>query len=199
MTNQKTTSGKFWIAVLAIFSGLATIQIVFLTMQNRELKRSLGVANAGERIDALKPGDKLPAFNGINAAGMETKVSYDDGDHLLFITSTKCQWCEKTLPSWKEIAETVKGKSVQAISISIDGKGEIESYIKNRSLNFDVLNFPNASIQQVYKAYSTPQTILVKQGGLVEKVWMGALSETTKKEILEQLAQTQPNKTTIGF
>ena len=187
MGNQKTTSSKFWIAVLAVFTGLATVQIVFLTLQNRELKRSIGVANAGQRVEALKPGDKLPAFNGINAVGMETKVSYDEGDHLLFITSTKCQWCEKTVPSWKEIAETVKGKSVQAISISIDGKGEIESYIKNRGLNFDVLNFPDPSLLQAYKAFSTPQTILVKQGGRVEKVWMGMLSETTKKEILEQL------------
>ncbi|HET8669794.1 MAG TPA: redoxin domain-containing protein [Candidatus Saccharimonadales bacterium] len=187
MANQKTTSGKFWIAVLAIFSGLATIQIIFLTMQNRELKTAIGVANAGKRIDGLKPGDNLPAFNGINAGGTETRVSYDEGDHLLFITSTKCPWCEKTVPTWKEIAETVKGKSVQAISISIDGKGEIESYIKNRGLNFDVLNFPDASLLQAYKAFSTPQTILVKQGGRVEKVWMGMLSETTKKEILEQL------------
>lgn len=187
MANQKTTSGKFWIAVLAIFSGLATIQIAFLAKQNRELKREIGVANSGQRVEGLKPGDTLPAFNGINAVGMETRVSYDEGDHLLFITSTKCQWCEKTVPTWKEIAETIKGKSVQAISISIDGKGEIESYINNRGLNFDVLNFPDASLLKVYKAFSTPQTILVKQGGRVEKVWMGMLSETTKKEILETL------------
>jgi peroxiredoxin len=187
MANQKTTSGRFWIAVLAIFSGLATIQIGFLTKQNRELKSEIGVANSGQRVEGLKPGDNLPAFNGINAVGMETRVSYDEGDHLLFITSTKCPWCEKTVPTWKEIAETIKGKSVQAISISIDGKGEIESYINNRGLNFDVLNFPDASLLKVYKAFSTPQTILVKQGGRVEKVWMGMLSETTKKDILEQL------------
>jgi len=163
------------------------------------MKKEIGVANAGQRVEGLKPGDNLPAFNGINAAGMEARISYDEGDHLLFITSTKCPWCESTLPTWREIAETVKGKSVQAISLSIDSKGEIESYIKNRSLNFDVLNFPDTSVQQVYKAYSTPQTILVKQGGRVEKVWMGALSETTKKEILEQLEQTQPNKIAVGL
>jgi hypothetical protein len=97
MANQKTTSGKFWVAVLAIFGGLATIQIIFLIIQNRELKRSISVANAAQRVEALKPGDKLPAFNGINAVGIETKVSYDEADRLLFITSTKWPWCEKTL------------------------------------------------------------------------------------------------------
>jgi peroxiredoxin len=123
------------------------------------------------------------------------QVSYDAGDSLVFITSTRCPWCAKTLPIWKEIADAARLKSIQIIGISTDGKGELESYLKDNTLNFVVVNFPDPKVQASYKAFSTPQTLLIRQGGRVEKAWMGMPSETAKKEILDLLGKIEPIKT----
>jgi peroxiredoxin len=190
MGEQKGTSHKFWIAVLAIFAGLATIQIIFLTIQNRELKKALGVSSSVEPPDSLKPGDQVPGFIATNAFGTQTKVSYAEADYLVFITSTKCPWCEKTLPSWKEISDKAKGRPIRIVSIAIDGNPDIKAYVKDNGLNFEVVSFPDPSLQSSYKAFSTPQTLLVKRGGKVEKMWPGMLSDTSKNEILKLLSQT---------
>lgn len=77
----------------------------------------------------------------------QNSVSYNAGDSLVFITSTRCPWCAKTLPIWKEIADAARLKSIQIIGISTDRKGELESYVKDNTLNFVVVNFPDPKVQ----------------------------------------------------
>ena len=194
---MRSTSSRFWIAIFGIYAALATVQIVFLTVQNRKLKNSIALSTASvNKVDGLKPGDMLTGFNTIDdVAKNDTRISYDVSPSLVFITSTRCQWCAKTVPIWKELADAARLRSIQIIGISTDGKGELGSYMKDNALNFVVVSFPDRKIQAAYKAFSTPQTLLVAQGGRVEKVWLGMPSETTKKEILDLLAQIQPTKT----
>lgn len=194
---MRSTSSRFWIAVFGIYAALATVQIVFLTVQNRKLKNSIALsATSVNKVDSLKPGDILTGFNTIDdVVKNDMRISYDASDSLVFITSTRCQWCAKTVPIWKELADAARLRSIQTIGLSTDGKGELGSYMKDNELNFVVVNFPDAKIQAAYKAFSTPQTLLVRQGGRIEKAWMGMPSETTKKEILDLLAQIQPANT----
>lgn len=190
MNTPDKTPLRFWVAALAIFAGLATIQIVFLAYQNRELKRVIASAGAPAEPDRLKPGDQVAAFDADAGEGRRTRVAYDDAArHLVLITSTKCQWCTKTLPAWKEIAAQAGEKGVRVVGISLDGAGEIEKYKRENGLNFEVVNFPeDPSVQLTYKAYATPQTILVGRGGRVERVWAGALDEAAKNEVVKQIS-----------
>lgn len=191
MSRPDKTPLRFWVAALAIFAGLATIQIAFLAHQNRELKRVIaGAGGAPEAPDRLKPGDTVAAFDAVAAEGRRTRVAYDDAArYLVLITSTKCQWCTKTLPVWKEIAAQAGEKGVRVVGISLDGEGEMEKYKLENGLNFEVVNFPeDPSVQLSYKAYATPQTILVGRGGRVERVWAGALDEKAKDEVVKQIS-----------
>lgn len=189
MNRTDKTPLRFWVAALAVFAGLATIQIAFLAYQNRELKLAITRAAAPPAPDRLKPGDQLAPFDAVGE-GRQTRVSYDaDARYLVLITSTKCQWCAKTLPAWKEIAAQAEGRGVRVVGISLDGEGEMEKYRRDNGLNFEVVNFPaDPSVQASYKAYATPQTILVGRGGKVERVWPGALDEKTKDEVVKQIS-----------
>jgi peroxiredoxin len=190
MRTTDKTPPRFWVAALAIFAGLATIQIAFLAYQNRELKQAIAQARAPAEPDRLKPGDRVAPFDAVGGAGGQTRVSYDDeARYLVLITSTKCQWCTKTLPAWKEIAAQAEGRGVRVVGISLDGEGEMEKYRTENGLNFEVVNFPaDPAVQATYKAYATPQTILVGRGGRVERVWPGALDEKTKDEVVKQIS-----------
>ncbi|HEX5707943.1 MAG TPA: redoxin domain-containing protein [Pyrinomonadaceae bacterium] len=190
MNTPDKTALRFWVAALSIFAGLATIQIAFLVYQNRELKQAIALSRSAPEPDGLKPGDQVAAFDAVGGAGGQTRVSYDDAErYLVLITSTKCQWCTKTLPVWKEIAEQAGGKGVRVVGISLDGEGEMEKYKRENGLNFEVVNFPEDPVVQAsYKAFATPQTILVGRGGKVERVWQGALNEAAKNEVVKQIS-----------
>lgn len=181
------TFSKFWVISLAIFAVLATAQIVFLTIQNRQLKRAITAMHSRTEPESLQPGDQVPAFNSIDANGKEKLISYEDTDCLLMITSTTCPWCEKTLPVWKDIADKVKGSSIHIVGVALDGKGHINEYINQNGINFEVVNFADPASQRIYKAFATPQTILIKRGGKVAKTWQGLLTEKQEKELTSLL------------
>jgi peroxiredoxin len=179
-------SHKFWVISLAIFAVLATAQIVFLTIQNRQLKQVI-TGQARPAPESLKPGDQVPAFKSIDADGKEKLISFEDTDCLLMITSTTCPWCAKTLPVWKDIADKAKGSPIQIVGVSLDGKGHINEYTNQNGINFEVVNFADPASQGIYKAFATPQTIFIKRGGKVAKTWQGLLTEKQEKEVTSLL------------
>jgi thioredoxin-related protein len=89
----------------------------------------------------------------------------------------------------KRYPDKAKGRPIRIVSIAIDGNADIKAYVRDHGLNFEVVNFPDPALQSNYKAFSTPQTVLVKRGGQVEKIWPGMLSDTNKNEILNLLSQ----------
>jgi peroxiredoxin len=181
MSDASKPAYRFWIAALGIFSALATIQIIFLTVQNRHLKMA-AVATASEAV-GLKSGDKISGFKATAAAtGQDYSVSYDDSDHLLFILSTTCPWCEKNIANWKNLADKSKGKPLRIVGISVDPATESRAYAERHHLNFEVVT-ASPEIVSDYKIASFPQTILVRRGGGIEKVWQGLLSEKAVDEI----------------
>lgn len=191
MANQpkisRYTFTKFWVISLAIFAVLATAQIVFLTIQNRQLKQAITAMNSKTAPESLKAGDQVPAFKSIDADGKEKLISFEDTDCLLMITSTTCPWCAKTLPVWKDIADKAKGSSLHIVGVSLDGKGHINEYTNQNGINFEVVNFADPASQGIYKAFATPQTIFIKRGGKVAKTWQGLLTEKQEKEVTSLL------------
>lgn len=193
MSESPKLPAKFWILLMGIFVALAAIQIVFLIRQNRELKQAVASLHSSPQTqtvtqkapppDFLKPGDHLTAFKAIGADGKEETISYSDRDYLLLITATKCPWCAKTMPVWKEIAEKAKGLPIRILAVSVDGKGELSDYIKSNNIKFEVVNFADPSTVASYKAFATPQTIFVKRGGTVEKTWRGMLTEENGNDV----------------
>jgi peroxiredoxin len=183
---SRHTSQKFWVISLAIFAVLATAQIVFLTIQNRQLKQVI-MGQSRPAPESLKPGDQVPAFKSIDADGKEKLISFEDTDCLLMITSTTCPWCAKTLPVWKDIADKAKGSSIQIVGVSLDGKGHINEYTNQNGINFEVVNFADPASQGIYKAFATPQTIFIKRGGKVAKTWQGLLTEKQETEVTNLL------------
>jgi len=187
--NSAKGSYRFWLSVLTIFAILATVQIIFLTMQNRELKQVIAGRKQAQPV-ALKPGDQVQAFSSIDANGKENTVSYEDADYLLLITSTKCPWCARTMPIWKDISEKAKGK-LRIVAVSIDGQGELANYVRDNGINFDVVNFADPAARIRYKAFGTPQTIFIKRGGIVARTWQGMLTEQTENQITNLFAESE--------
>src|SRR5262245_56700981 len=125
---SRYTFHKFWVISLAIFAVLATAQIVFLTIQNRQLKQAITTMQSRTEPKSLQPRDQVPAFNSIDANGKEKLISFEDTDCLLIITSTTCPWCEKTLPVWKDIVNKVNGSPIHIVGVALDDKGHINDY-----------------------------------------------------------------------
>lgn len=118
--------------------------------------------------------------------GDASEISYDDPTkkYLLFVLSTTCPHCEKTLVNWKEIALSKSAEKCNIFGISMHDLEKTKQYLATKDVGFYLVSVgADTSFGRKYKISGVPETILIKGGGLVEKVWIGELSVEQTKEI----------------
>jgi thiol-disulfide isomerase/thioredoxin len=158
---------------------------VLLAYQNRELKHKLSTSTSMSEIEPLKPGDKAEPFLMTTLDGATKEFAYTNParKYLLFVLSTTCPHCEKTLPVWKSIAQK-NNDNCDIIGISIHSLDETKKYIGSKDVGFYVVSaMSDTSFNRKYKISGVPETILVSGDGVVEKAWIGELTYGQVKEI----------------
>ncbi len=93
------------------------VEVVLLTKENRELKRSLRLGSEGP-ADALKPGDKLAPIEVRTMDDQDAEFNYSDSSkkYLIFVLSTNCPHCEKNLVAWNSLSRQLSPDSLSPSS-----------------------------------------------------------------------------------
>ncbi|TLY32998.1 MAG: TlpA family protein disulfide reductase [Ignavibacteria bacterium] len=175
-----------WIQVISVtLNLLLTIEAVLLILQNRDLKNSLRRSPVGAQVEPLKAGERVEAVKVQTLDGNTTDLAYTDPGkkYLLFVLSTTCPHCEKTLVNWKAIAHDNRDQNCDIIGVSVHSLDETKKYVANKSVGFYVVSVADTSFSRKYKISGVPETILLQGDGSVEKVWIGELSEDQTIEI----------------
>jgi peroxiredoxin len=58
---------------------------------------------------------------------------------VLTFWSTKCQICESEIPKLNKIADSYKGKDVIFLGLTTDNQTKVESFLKMRPFNFNII------------------------------------------------------------
>jgi len=175
-----------WIQIISItLNVLLTSEAVLLIVQNRDLKDSLRRSQVGAQIEPLKTGERVETVKIRTLDGNTTDLAYTDPNkkYLLFVLSTTCPHCEKTLVNWRAIAQVNRDHNCDIIGVSVHGLDETKKYVASKNVGFYVVSVADTSFSRKYKISGVPETILLKGDGLVERVWIGELSEDQTKEI----------------
>lgn len=130
-------------------------------------------------------GTVLKPIVGVLPDGKPIRVAFDADQRpvVLYVFSSKCEWCRRNLRSISALADTVQS-SFRFVGVSISATA---SGPPDRSLPFPVVL---ASEQLPFR--STPQTVVVAQDGRVVRCWLGAYVGTTKAEVEEYFATRLP-------
>lgn len=118
----------------------------------------------------------------------EVKTALGDQIHLsfpkrtvLYVFSPTCHWCAKNLANVRAIA--TEGKADYAfIGISNTSDG-LAQYLSTNKVPFPVYVDSNAADLKQLDYLGTPQTLVIRSGGVVEHNWPGAYSGANQKAI----------------
>lgn len=165
-----------------IIIALLTGEVVLLMIQNRGLKSTL--ESLTNPIKPLQPGERVEPFIVQTLSGNENTITYDDTTmkYLFFVLSTDCPHCLNNLTHWKEIATSDDNVHCDILGISMSNLEETKKYVAERDVSF-YLATAETSFVRKYKIAGVPTTILIDENGIVEKVWIGELTNEQTGEI----------------
>lgn len=160
---------------------LLAIVCVVLLIQNRALKQ--GGAHA---TGAVKPGSHVASFAYRTLSGRQATLAFDGSRkrYLLFVISTTCPWCERSIPEIRAITQMVRNGGVQPLVVSIHDATATRDFAAAQHLDFDVVSAASSDeFQRGYGIEGVPTTILVNGDGVVLGVWEGNITPELAHEI----------------
>jgi peroxiredoxin len=158
---------------------LATMNVV-LVRQNRSLKASTGL----DRNLELQPGRAVPGLEGKDLDGNPVRIDYTDSRKtLLLVFSPGCRFCGENMPNWRTIVSGVDPNAYRVVGVSLVPLGTREYLSGFPAVDYPIVAEIDPSVRVQYSLVLSPQTIVIDQSGVVERVWNGLLNEESVREI----------------
>lgn len=164
-----------WFLTL-IFLALSA-QVVYLARQNRELKAALTEAQRSTNDSnelMFQSGETFPPFAYRNADGSVRNIDFTEGRTLLYVTAAACPICPQIVPRWEEVTPFFQDAGTDILGLLLDQQAdELAAWIEGVPLGSlaDVGQVPLAKLKTV------PLTILIAEGGIIEWVHYGTLTD----------------------
>lgn len=161
--NLKTT------LLVTLFFFLGT-QVLIFSFQNRELKKRIYLLTTNR--DVLQPKDTTKTFTALDIYGDRKEFDFKNDSNtkvLIYIFSTHCEACKLNNPNWLYLTNNLHNENLKIIGISLDSLFSTRKFIKKYNLNFQVVSSTSDDFKLKFKAFITPQTILLDKKGIVIK------------------------------
>ena len=167
---------------------LLVLLCTLLISQNRALKSARSPAPGPA---ALKPGDHVEGFSYRTLAGEIRRLDYSEtgSRNLLFVISTSCPFCQKSLPNIQRLFDENRNGACRILVVSIHELALTMKFAADHHVGFPLVATAGEEFAHEYRISGVPTTILVSGGGVVEKVWEGELTDGLSTEIEGALAQ----------
>ena len=141
----------------------------------------------------------VPTFLARTAAGDSLQIGATSGSRhrqLVFVLTTTCPYCRRTLPTWTRLADSVRrleGWSVDVVGISLDSTEATRRYGEAQGIAFPLVTFPSRKLKQLYRARAVPQTLVLDEEGRVLYARTGLLEPAaTLDSVYRALQWTRP-------
>jgi peroxiredoxin/uncharacterized membrane protein YphA (DoxX/SURF4 family) len=157
------------------------IQNISLSNQNRKLKDIV----SGNFIDyeGLRTGDTLKTIKVYEISDRTIELKFKGSNFLIFLFKTSCDPCIENFDNWIKLSDEIKEKEVRVFAISLDSAAATKKFILEKKTKFPIYHSVDNEFKQQFKAYVTPQTVLIDESGTVIENWKGILSAEQLSEI----------------
>ena len=174
---QKLSTRAIYLAFLHLAVVVLGVEVFLLAKQNRDLR------SMTEPPQAVRAGDSFP----IGSLRLVSGIAALDTTRpmLLFLFSTKCGVCEKSLAGWKHIFGELGSERVQIAGIALDSVHLVKQFVTLHGLGYPVF-VPETPVS--FAAGSSvrfvPQTVWRLGNGLVESSWPGMMTDSLSSVVL---------------
>ena len=153
---------KQWIAVGAVVAALAL--------------GAVALVKFGPRIEGVEVGKRAPNFTAVDILKGDSVSLHKAADGqvtLVNIWATWCIPCRQEMPAMEMLFRELGPKGLRIIAISVDegSTADVQQFVRQYGLTFDILQDKSGDIQKVFQTTGVPESFLLdKKGVIVKKV-----------------------------
>ena len=94
---------------------------------------------------------------------------------LLNIWATWCAPCVAEMPSMQRLHDQLGSEGLKIVAVSVDqaDSDEVQRWVEERELTFDVLHDQAAEIEQIYSTTGVPESFVIDMEGVIVKRVIG--------------------------
>jgi len=123
----------------------------------------------------------MPAFATSTLDGAPATIGQAPaaGRQVLFVYTTTCPYCLKSLPAWKSIEatlDTLSAVRAQVFGVSLDSIEVTRRYAARHALPYPTVRFPEEKLVSMYRAGAVPVTMVLDEQGRTIYARVGEVS-----------------------
>jgi hypothetical protein len=107
---------------------------------------------------------------------------HDSPKNVVLVLSTTCHFCKESSGFYRKLVEDCRNHA-RTVAFFPQTPQEAQAYLKAEDVQVDEIKHADFHLLEIG---GTPTLLLVDNKGIVQKVWLGKLSEAKEKEVLDQ-------------
>lgn len=136
----------------------------------------------GTDLSQVTEGKPAPDFALTNLAGETAKLSdYNGKKVILNFWATWCPPCKAEMPHMQNFYENNKENGIEVVTVNLTNmeksRSDIEKFVKDYSLSFEVLLDEEGTIGMQYQAFTIPTSYIIDSNGIISKKIVGPMDE----------------------
>lgn len=163
-SSPKSAAKRFVIAANVSIVIVAVIIVIVFARNYSALKSSPPTMTAGARLTG------------------QSVNWHDSQKNVVLILSTTCHFCKESSGFYRKLVEDCRSHA-RTVAFFPQTPQEAQAYLNAEDVQVDEIKHADFQSLQVS---GTPTLLLVDSKGMVQRVWLGKLSEAKEKEVLEQ-------------
>ena len=175
----------------------AAALVVVLSLKLRDLRERY--SRLYDRATYPYAGMFVPTFQASTLAGEPVTVGGSPVSakerQVLFVFTTRCQYCKASLPAWRELAarlDTMRSPRVRVYGISLDSTEVTRKYVAQNRLPFPVVEFPEKKLAAIYRTQAVPVTVVLDEDGRMLHSHLGQISDRKSIDSVLAMVRWQP-------
>ncbi|MEP6507759.1 MAG: redoxin domain-containing protein [Gemmatimonadales bacterium] len=205
-TRLRNAAARLGRHVPTILLAISCVAIALLTRHTHELRVSF-LDHRRRETEATR-GDYLPTFVARTTTGDSVVIGkLDDSTarQVVFIMTSTCPYCRKTIPSWRRIASRLSGSpthNIAVLALTPDSARNAKWFGDFEKFAFPLVIFPDRKLVALSRATVVPQTLVLNSDGRVlysktGEITSKLMEDSVVSEALRQVASpiTTGNKT----
>jgi peroxiredoxin len=129
----------------------------------------------------LESGSQLPDYTVQTLSGAPRSLAaYRGQPVLLNVWATWCPPCVREMPALQRVHESLANEGLRIVAVSVDSRpgainawgrpgGDIEGFVKELGLTFEILWDPSGEIETAYGLVGLPTTFLIDREGRIRE------------------------------
>jgi peroxiredoxin len=185
------------IAIIVLAGAIIIVNLLkpSITEGNKEITKEDLTVNEdvpGVDLSQVKEGGPAPDFELTTLAGETVKLSdYKGKKVILNFWATWCPPCKAEMPHMQKFYEQNEKNGIEIVAVNLTnldkGQTEIENFVKEYGLTFDIPLDEEGTIGAQYQAFSIPTSYIIDSKGIIMKKIIGPMDEEMLKNLTKEI------------